>query len=102
MDHLPNKVSFILKKLVWEERCAALFACKHGALAALPENLRPEVVKFLGANFVPEEEEEDNEPEDRQYLDLGDEDSDEDEPDSGEPGDETFDYDEDLPDEEEE
>ena len=98
LDHLPNKVSFILKQLLWQERCAFLFAAKNGALPALSQTLIEEVAHFLGQKWLPEEDEEENEIDERQYLDLGDEESDEDEeePEGDEPQDEAFDYEEEV------
>ena len=57
---------------------------------------REEVAHFLGQKWLPEEDEEENEIDERQYLDLADEESDEDEeePEGDEPQDEAFDYEE--------
>lgn len=101
LDHMPNKVSFILKALVWQERSAFLFATKQGVLSAVPPTLQEEIAKYLGTKAIPYEDlEDENLSDERQYIDLGDTGSDKEES-YDEPGDDAFDYDEDLPEEEE-
>ena len=104
LDHMPNKVSFILKAIVWPERSGFLFATKHGVLSDMPETLKEEIAKYLGTKAIPYEAlEDENSNDERQYIDLGDTGSDKEES-YEEPGEEEDeeDFAIDLRDEEEE